>query len=265
MFLFLAGLACALPGGGSSAAKTATTAPTVELLVPTSEVVNTPTEMLLPTLNPSAPTEIVETPTEAPTEGPTITPTPSTFIDDFATDTWGDPKAVTNPPPQYTKIYVEDNHLFFQINDQSTYIYKFAPPSFGPNVTVEVTTENFGQLLNNVALVCRASDLGWYEFRVSNSRTIEVYRYDPSLKAQYKNPYRAIRSRSPSDAILNTQPNKIKISCNGADLSLTINGKSVWSGQDKTLTEGDKIGLGAMSEVTLPIKVSFTHVVVEKP
>ena len=46
------------------------------------------------------------------------------------------------------------------------------------DVIVQAQVENSGQLDNAFSLVCRATEAGWYEFRISSNGYYELLRYD---------------------------------------------------------------------------------------
>ena len=56
------------------------------------------------------------------------------------------------------------------------------------DVIVQAQVENSGPLDNAFSLICRATDAGWYEFRISSNGYYELLRYDAYKKAGEETP-----------------------------------------------------------------------------
>ena len=245
---------------------------------PTPEIIESPTETSSP-LSPqntdtSPSPEIQPTSTPQPTE--TATPAPPTFTlepqryftEDFNGDlvNWheslvsGDPDMVQrhSEPGKYAVdlLQVEEKLArYYLINDSFTY----------GDVKVEAVVINRGNNTNGVSLVCRYSDVGWYEFLISNGGTYSVYAVDRGgIVNKGYNQIDLSTSR-----LISSGPgavNRYALSCKGQELSLFINDQLV-----NTITEvkfqfqDGKVGLGVSSPEKLPVKIEFDSFTVSAP
>jgi hypothetical protein len=136
---------------------------------------------------------------------------------------------------------------------------------------------------NGIAILCRISDKGWYEARVStmgsSAGRVWIYRYDPRLKALNENPYVNLLTPAynlesiPISAIKNGfYTNTIGFQCSGNTLSVYANGKAMIHPRlnvpivvnDSTLQEG-AVGVGVMSFSTGKAYVEFIDVSTNQP
>lgn len=196
-------------------------------------------------------TEIVESPT----------PTPNPFyVEEFNTDlaawstfmTSGDSRMVVPPvvdrgvlPLQLLQV---DDRVgqFYLINDAFSY----------SDVKIEAVVTNRGNNSNGVGLICRYSDIGWYEVQVSNSQEFEIYVVDSiGLVSQGYN----LVLNGVSGAIKSgPSTNVYTMTCKGNVISLFVNGELLGEFEDTRfgLTDG-KIGLSVWSPETLPVIVDI--------
>ena len=118
---------------------------------------------------------------------------------------------------------------------------------------------------NGVSLVCRYSDVGWYEFLISNNGTYSVYAVDRAgiVNSGY-NQIDLSTSR-----LISSGPgavNKYAITCKGQELSLFINDQLVDTITDvKFQFQDGKVGLGVSSPEKLPVKIEFDSFTVSAP
>ena len=72
-------------------------------------------------------------------------------------------------------------------------------------------------------------------------------------------PEKSLFSSTPSEGVINPGPeeNRVRVVCSGRELSLTVNGTTVWSSVDDTLSEG-RIALQAVTWGDEPATVLFT-------
>jgi WD40 repeat protein len=132
------------------------------------------------------------------------------------------------------------------------------------NVQVEMVMTNNGNNANGVSLICGYSEKGWYEFIVSNAGLYSIDVYDPSLAVDQR--YIQLVSGG-SGAIKNGKTtNTYTATCNGGELTLSINGTQVNTITDNKYNfASGKIGIGVSSPQTLPVDVSIDSVTVSQP
>lgn len=220
----------------------------------TQNVESTPTLLV----QQATPTVILETPS----------PTPSSYYtEDFNVEpaswsdfmTSGDSRMVKRsfePGKLIIQLLKLDSRLarYYMINDVFTY----------SDVTVEAVVTNRGNNTNGVSLVCRYSDIGWYEFLISNSGFYEINVVDSAgiVKQGYTQLFKAN-----STAIkTGLSTNSYMITCKGNELSLFINQTLVKTIVDNIFqfAEG-KIGIAMSSPAALPVKVEFETITVSAP
>jgi hypothetical protein len=66
-------------------------------------------------------------------------------------------------------VRTDNGYLVFEINKNYQYVYVTYDPYIYTDVRIDVRAENFGVNNNNVSLICRYSDQGWYEFNIANN------------------------------------------------------------------------------------------------
>ncbi len=139
------------------------------------------------------------------------------------------------------------------------------------DVIVQAEVENYGQLDNAFSLMCRATEAGWYELRISSQGYYELLRYDQYLADEGKNAYtNFVESRIGSTLIKSGEEvNVFALSCEGNQLKVFINGEQVYFNkrpltiEDTTYTEGT-IGFGALS-YGKEVDVTFNYIETLKP
>ncbi|RJQ42000.1 MAG: hypothetical protein C4545_05760 [Anaerolineaceae bacterium] len=139
------------------------------------------------------------------------------------------------------------------------------------DVTVQAEVENYGQLDNAFSLMCRATEAGWYELRISSQGYYELLRFDQYLADEGKNAYtNFVESRIGSTLIKSGQEvNVFALSCEGNQLKVFINGEQVYKDkrpltiEDNTYTEGS-IGFGVLS-YGKEVDVTFNYIETLKP
>lgn len=119
------------------------------------------------------------------------------------------------------------------------------------DVIVQAEVENTGPTDNAYSLICRASEDGWYEFRISSAGYYELLRFDQYLRDEGKNAYtNYVERRMGSTKIVGGKgKNVFSLSCSGDIISAFINGEQVYfekrplAIEDNTYAEGS-IGFG---------------------
>lgn len=159
-------------------------------------------------------------------------------------------KLVVHIPLQQTN---EPEPWAYLINDAFTYT----------DVKVEVVTTNTGNNANGVSLVCRYSDRGWYEFRISNNQTYSIYAFGPDGE-QPQGGYELANANSTAIRT-GLVKNVYTATCKGNELSLNVNDTPITSVPARyDLPEGN-IGIGFSSPKRLPVDLEFESVKISEP
>jgi len=119
------------------------------------------------------------------------------------------------------------------------------------DVVVQAQVENSGQLDNAFSLICRATEAGWYEFRISSSGYYELLRYDQYKKNEGRNAYMSFIEKRVGSSLIKggLDRNTFALSCVDNLITVFINGEQpYWEKrplaiEDNSFSEGT-IGFG---------------------
>ena len=219
------------------------------------------------TANPSTQTALPEATTTESAESPTPTPNPY-YVDEFNTDltTWstfmtsGDSRMVIPPVVDRGVLPLQ----LLQVDDRVGQYYLINDAFSYSDVKVEAVVTNRGNNSNAVGLICRYSNVGWYEVQVSNSQRFAIYVVDSiGLVSQG---YNEVFTGESSAIRSGPSTNVYTLTCKGKTISLSVNGELVDEFEDTYLglTDG-KIGLSIWSPQTLPVIVDIETLTVSAP
>ncbi len=153
----------------------------------------------------------------------------------------------------------DNSRLYFNIGEKNTWIYLIYDPWIYTDTRLDTRVENLGRNNNNVSLICRYSEKGWYEFNIANNGEWTILRFDTA-----SNQYIALFTGG--STLINTGQgiNEYTAVCNGENLTLGINGVEVKTIKDRALKEG-QAGLSVSSFNVTPIVVEFDYFSVTVP
>jgi hypothetical protein len=236
-----------------------------------------PAPVIQPTTAMIQPTAAVIQPTSAPAEPlptvalPTVASQPSSpyFKEEFNSDVlgdWsyfiftGDSKSDKNK----AKYSIENGRLVFDLNDNYLYSYLIYDKQSYEDVRVEVSADNRGKNNNNVSLICRYSEDGWYEFNIASNGLFNIFAYD-ATGAVHKG-YNAIYSDGSNAIKMGKETNVYVAVCSGKNLSLYINGE-----ESASITESKygfnrgNVGVSISSFNVYPIIVELEYFDIQEP
>ena len=220
---------------------------------------------VLPTATePSLPTEMAVLPTE-----PAAQPF---YIEEFDTNdnNWsyfvvdGGTSTITKEDNAKMSLLRDKSMLTFDLNAMNLWVYTMYDPFEYDNVRMDARVTNRGVNNNNVSLICRYTEDGWYEFNIANNGLYWIYAasVDSAGKVEYGPVY-----DGGSDKInYGKATNEYSIICNDTTLSLFINGTEV-----RTVTEtkyalrSGKVGVSVSSFDVLPVNVELEWVTISEP
>lgn len=148
----------------------------------------------------------------------------------------------------------ENNKLHVDIENTRTFIYFINDQLSVGDVRLDTKAENLGRNNNNVSLICRYSDQGWYEFNVWNNGEYDIYYYDNVVRKDYK----LLFSGGSTEIKTGKDTNEYTAICQGDKLTLGVNGVAVRTVTDKSLKDGE-FGFGVSSFNVTPIIVDFDY------
>jgi len=230
-----------------------------------------------PTPTESQPPASVDTPTPLPTSTPADTPTPEAqdfFTEEFnsSADLWSyfiidgyqDKNRLVEGDEPKVSVRTNNGYLVFEINKNYQYVYVTYDPYTYTDVRIDVRAENFGVNNNNVSLICRYSDQGWYEFNIANNGLYSILyaEWKPSKQVVYH----LIANGGSNKIRMGKDVNEYTAICKGRTLQLFINGY-----ETNTLTENrfalreGQVGISVSSFNVLPVHVEFDWVKITPP
>jgi len=189
---------------------------------------------------------------------------PAYYVEEFDPDTTTSDNwywFTTNGDDNKFDIYTQDGTLVFDINGYDIYSYFAYDPWRYEDVRVDALAENRGKNNNNVSLICRGSDEGWYEFSIANNGLWWIYAYDGS-----DNSYTQLANGGSNAIRMGKDYNEYTIFCIGNTLALYINGVESHTMEENNFgyREG-QVGIGVSSFDALPIVVEFDWVSISTP
>lgn len=253
--LFIVGMACA---GGAT--------PPTQAPPPTQPVQVIPTEV------PPQPTE--EPPTEAPatevvTEEP-VSQAQQFFTEEFDTPLSGDWTTFTITDPNVSdleKVTVEaDNgNLVWNFDSEYVYYYLFYNAFEYEDVKVEARADNRGKNNNSVSLICRYDEnVGWYEFNIANNGLYDILYAEVLDNGKIR--YNRVANGGSNAIKQGKDVNEYSATCQGEELTLTINGDEVISIDERNYRlRSGQAGVSVSSFNVLPILIEMDWIRISEP
>lgn len=226
--LALAALACNVFGGGDTAA------PTSRASTPTAARAKATNTEAAP--EPTQPPKPTKTPEVKVTAEPTASPPPVSgdvvyFTDFDDLSDWSNILAL----PETDQYIAEINRgkLYIQVDVRDTTVYAFYDTAFDQSdVQIDAAVETVaGPNRNNISLVCRATDDGWYEFSMNSGGLWVIWRYDD-------NGFKSLKEGASTAINLQKAVNHLTAVCEGETLTLIVNDQEVGSVTDDTFVSG---------------------------
>jgi hypothetical protein len=206
------------------------------------------------------PTETQPTKAQPATEAPTVE-AQAYFTDDQFVDMSNWTYFVFKGDENDMTIKNDTGVLKFDLEGKDIWVYLMYDPYTYTDVRIDATVDNRGKNNNNVSLICRYGDEGWYEFNIANNGLYWILAYINADK-QYYTIY-----NGGSNAIKQGKDvNDYTIGCVGSALTLWINGSEVRTVKDTiyNLREG-QIGVGVSSFDVTPIIVEWDSISISQP
>jgi hypothetical protein len=224
------------------------------------------TEVPAPVIQPT-PLNPPQQPQTQPTQVP-FTPTPVVsrfFKEDFNASVSNWTPFVTQGELNQLNTSVSNGYYVFELLERQVWGYALYTLETYMDVRLDVVADNRGVNDNNVSLVCRYSDEGWYEASIANNGKYWIYygKWDDNGKtASY-----AIAANGGSNAIRTGKDvNTYTLICKGRTLTLLINGKQVRElDENQWVLRDGQIGVGVSSSNQLPVRVEFDSVEISEP
>jgi hypothetical protein len=205
-------------------------------------------------------------PTEAPvaTEAPVQSSAQDFFTEEFDGDisnwTYFVSKNDTNADTSGVNPVTDSGALVLDLAKDLNVYVMYDPYTYS-NVQVDARVENRGTNNNNINLVCRYSDEGWYEVAIANNGLYWMLAYDGA-----KGSYAQLANGGSNKIKAGKEVNEYTFICNDRNLILKINGfdTKTYTDNQFVFREG-QVGVGASSFRDVPVKVEYDWVKISEP
>jgi hypothetical protein len=202
------------------------------------------------------------------------------FEESFDADFWdrGWEKHVIAGNPDGFFFNPGRKRISFNLPNVETNALVFNPKISASDVKVEGTFENIHSTVASYSVICRASEDGWYEFRISvagpEGGSYKIYKFDSYLKEQKKTPYIILHPGMDRfftyDIKLGlNKKNKIGMICEGETIRVFINDVEQFPIKYSGITDSDYseggVGFGVQSYGEGIVDVDVVKFTADKP
>jgi hypothetical protein len=254
--------ACAPAAAVVSTAEPSEPPPTVAPTLAPSRTPLPPTATLEPSATPLPEPTATEGPKPVSTHAvrsatsvPSATPAPGdiAYQADFADD-WDQWEEFYFGTDKYT-MEADGDSFTIMIDGLDTFVYTVYDRDFpyaDMQVDVDVKTIS-GPNKNNLSLVCRYSEDGWYEFNIESGGLWNILKYSEALAD-----WTMLKSGGSTAIKMNQATNHLTAVCQGEMLTLFINDVKVGSVKDTEFTEGT-FGVSASTFELPHVQMRFSN------
>ena len=208
-----------------------------------------------------------DTPTEAPvqqaTEEATVASDEPFFTEEFDSDpAWYYEVIQDNQDsdPESVSISFDKSLMVFDIPESFLYVYYIYEGYSYEDVRVDIKMENRGVNSQQVSLVCRAGDDGWYEFAVQSDGLWYLYAVSGG--------YDRLTNGGSNDINQGKAVNEYAMICKGDEISFFINGVepkgSPYTDREYGLREGS-VGFSISSLRAVPVNIEVDSFKISEP
>jgi S1-C subfamily serine protease len=166
----------------------------------------------------------------------------------------------TVPETENFEASYQNSRVYIQADDTYSNVYMFYDAFFPADVRVDAFVELvLGTNRNNISLVCRASDAGWYEFSMHTGGNWYIWKYegDGNYTELTRGSSRAINMQKAS--------NELTATCIGSELTFYVNQTELGSVRDNRFKDAGQVGI-AVSTFDIPeVGVEFDWFVASVP
>jgi hypothetical protein len=158
------------------------------------------------------------------------------------------------------KVTTSKDGATFEINAKNMYVYEFYSPIDYDDARIEVSVTNRGVNSQQVSLVCRSSESGWYEINIQSDGTWYLNSFDSSG-------YKALAQGGSTAVKTGADTNEYRMDCVGDEIHAYVNSQELkgLSGVKATAFKSGWIGFGVSSLNALPVVLDVAWFKVSKP
>jgi S1-C subfamily serine protease len=180
------------------------------------------------------------------------------FSTEFDSDDGLYPLAV--PETDKFEVFTRDSLLYIEVKSKNSNVYTFYDMDLtNPDVRIDADVETVGgPNRNNISLVCRATDEGWYEFSMNSGGYWYIWKYEDGS-------YYRLADGASYAINLQKAANSLTATCIGRELTFYVNGTKMGSVSDNTFKNGGQVGV-SVSTFNIPgAAVEFERLVATVP
>ena len=169
------------------------------------------------------------------------------------------------PDSNNYSAYVENGVLYTAVGDTNSTVYAFFEPLYmerGQDVRVDTAIDNVGDVRNNnISLVCRGTNRGWYEFSLTSSGLWYIWKNIGAV-----NSYEVLAQGGIQGYDRNVTDHELTATCIGDVLTFYIDGVQPKNASvtDTSYREG-QVGVSVFASNLGGVEVEFDWFVVSKP
>jgi hypothetical protein len=217
-----------------------------------------------PTL-PPAPTEDATQPEQTQQEEPATSSNGEFFTEEFDSDPQWYYEVIEDnggkSDPENISIGFEGSLMVFEIPDPFLYVYYVYEGNEYEDVRVEINVENRGVNSQQVSLICRAGDEGWYELAIQSDGLWYLF-------AVSGGGFNRLTNGGSNDIKQGKDVNTYAMECQGNEIAFFINGEeqkgSPYIDREYGLRSGN-VGFSISSLRAIPVKVEVDSFTISEP
>lgn len=175
----------------------------------------------------------------------------------------GSNKQIVNGSNGLMSMRTAGGLLVFDLQNKGTAAFATYEPFTYGDVRLDIKADNRGTNNNNIGLICRKSDAGWYEFDIASNGLYEIF-FAKAVGDAVE--YTRIAEGGSNKIKTGWATNEYGIVCQGSTLILNINGAEARRLEDKIylLPEG-KVGISVSSLKDAPVIVDLYWASISQP
>jgi S1-C subfamily serine protease len=153
----------------------------------------------------------------------------------------------------------ENSRVYIEVNDTDSTAYMVYDAFLPADVRIDTFAESvLGTTRNNISLVCRASDAGWYEFSMNSGGLWYIWKYENGNYTELK--------RGASKAInMQKATNELTATCIGTELTFYVNQVEMGSVRDNRFKDAGQVGISVSTFDIPDVGVEFDWFVASVP
>jgi len=153
----------------------------------------------------------------------------------------------------------ENSRVYIEVGETDTTAYMVYDAFLPADVRVDTFAESVvGTNRNNISLICRATDAGWYEFSMSSGGEWFIFKYDNGKYSELK--------RGASRAInMQKATNELTATCIGTELTFFVNQVEMGSVRDNRFKDAGQVGISVSTFDIPQVGIEFDWFVASVP